>query len=69
MADIERVVATLKKRSGNARILSSVVVENKKEQKIRVIFVRHRHKRQWLAILSTKLDFAAEEIVRICGKR
>ena len=59
----------LKKRPGKARIQASVVVETKKEQKVRVVFVRHRHKRQWLAILSTKIDLADEEIVRIYGKR
>ena len=42
---------------------------SKKEQKVRIVFVRHRHKRQWLAILSTKIDLADEEIVRIYGKR
>jgi len=45
------------------------VVETKKDQKIKIVFVRHRHKRQWLAILSTKIDLADEEIVRIYGKR
>ena len=64
-----RVIATLKKRPGNARILASVVVETKKELKIKIVFVRHRHKRQGLAILSTKIDLAAEEIVCIYGKR
>ena len=46
-----------------------MVVATKKEQKVRIVFVRHRHKRQWLAILSTKIDLADEEIVRIYGKR
>lgn len=36
---------------------------------LKIVFVRHRHKRQWLAILSTKIDLAGEEIVRIFGKR
>ena len=64
-----RLFTKLKKRRGNARILASVVVETKKEQRIRIVFVRHRNKRQWLAILSTKIDLADEEIVRIYGKR
>lgn len=64
-----RLFAKLKKRPGKARILASVVVATKKEQKVRIVFVRHRHKRQWLAILSTKIDLADEEIVRIYGKR
>jgi hypothetical protein len=64
-----RLFAKLKKRPGKARILASVVVETKKDQKIKIVFVRHRHKRHWLAILSTKIDLADEEIVRIYGKR
>lgn len=64
-----RLFAKLKKRPGKARILTSVVVETKKEQKVRIVFIRHRHKRQWLAILSTKIDLTDEEIVRIYGKR
>ncbi len=64
-----RLFAKLKKRRGKARILASVVVQTKKDQKIKIVFVRHRHKRHWLAILSTKIDLADEEIVRIYGKR
>jgi hypothetical protein len=64
-----RLFAKLKKRRGKARIQASVVVETKKEQKVSIVFVRHRHKRQWLAILSTNIDLADEEIVRIYGKR
>ena len=64
-----RLFSKLKKRPGKARILASVIVETKKEQKIKIVFVRHRHKRQWLAILSTMIDLADEEIVRIYGKR
>ena len=64
-----RLFAKLKKRPGKAKILASVVVETKNEQQVRSVFVRHRHKRPWLAILSTKIDLADEEIVRIYGKR
>jgi hypothetical protein len=66
---LSRLFAKLKKRPGKARILASVVVETKKEQKVRIVFIRHRHKRQWLAILSTRIDLADEEVVRIYGKR
>ncbi len=64
-----RLFDKLKKRRGKARILASVVVETKKEQKIKIVFVRHRHKRQWLALFSTKVELTDEEIVRIYGKR
>jgi hypothetical protein len=59
----------IKKRRGKARILGSVVVETSQKQKVKIVFVRHRHKRDWLAIISTKIDLSAEEIVRIYGKR
>lgn len=59
----------LRKRPGKARILASVVVETKQEQKVKIVFVRHHHKRNWLAIISTKIDLADKEIVRIYGKR
>ena len=59
----------IRKRRGKARILASVVVETVQKQKVKIVFVRHRHKRDWLAIISTKIDLNAEEIVRIYGKR
>lgn len=64
-----KLYARLKKRPGRARILASVVVRTKNEQDVKVVFVRHRHKRDWLAIISTKTDLSADEIVRIYGKR
>jgi hypothetical protein len=59
----------LKKRPGRARILANVIVETKQGQQAKIVFVRHRHKRDWLAVLSTKVDLPDEEIIRIYGKR
>ena len=59
----------LRKRPGRAKILASVVVKNKQDQPVKIVFVRHRHKRDWLAILSTNTKLEASEIVRIYGKR
>lgn len=64
-----RLYGQLKKRPGRAKILASVIVETKQGQQVRIVFVRHRHKRDWLAVLSTKVDLADEEIIRIYGKR
>jgi len=65
-----RLYSQLKKRPGKAKILASIVTETTKGQKVKIVFVRHRQKkRQWLAILSTRIDLADEEIVRIYGKR
>jgi hypothetical protein len=59
----------LQKRPGKAKILASVIVETKHEQKVKIVFVRHRHKRDWLAILSTETNLTDNEIIRIYGKR
>lgn len=64
-----RLYGVLKKRPGRARILASVVVETKQGQRVRIVFVRHRHKRDWLAVLSTKVDLPDGEVIRIYGKR
>jgi len=64
-----KLYARLKKRPGRAHILASVVVRTKNDQDVKIVFVRHRHKRDWLAIISTKTDLSADEIVRIYGKR
>ncbi len=64
-----KLYTRIKKRPGKARILASVVVETKHEQKVKIVFIRHRHKRNWLAIVSTNIGLSADEIVRIYGKR
>ena len=64
------VYAKLKKRPGKAKILASTIVRTKLGQELKIVFVRHRHKkRAWLAVLSTNVDLPDEEIVRIYGKR
>ena len=35
----------------------------------KIVFVRNRHKRGWLALLSTDIEMSAEEIVQTYGKR
>jgi len=59
----------VKKRPGKSRILASVVVTMTNGQEVKIVFVRHRHKRSWLALLTTKTDLPDEEIIRIYGKR
>ncbi|MFZ5764179.1 MAG: IS4 family transposase [Thermodesulfobacteriota bacterium] len=66
---LSRLYGKLTKRPGKAKILASVITETTKGQKVKIVFVRHRHKRDWLAILSTKTDLHDAEIVRIYGKR
>jgi len=59
----------VKKKSGKAKILASVLAETKGGLPVKMVFVRHRQKRGWLAILSTDIELTAEEIVQIYGKR
>ncbi|WP_319548634.1 transposase [Desulfogranum marinum] len=59
----------LRKKPGLAKVLASTVVEMKGGTAVKVVFVRHRNTRKWLALLSTDLELADEEIVRIYGKR
>lgn len=66
---LSTLYSRVKKRPGKAKILASVIVETKHEQKVKIVFVRHRHKRDWLAILSTDINLPDKEIVRIYGKR
>lgn len=67
--NLGKLYARIRKRPGKARILASVVVETKLKQQVKIVFVRHHRKRQWLAIMSTKIALPANEIVRIYGKR
>ncbi len=68
--DLGRLYNRLSKRPGKAKILASVVVvTTKRYQAVKIVFVRHRCRRDWLAIVSTDIKLADEEIVRIYGKR
>lgn len=66
LGDIYRRV---RKRPGKAAIKASVVVELKSGLPVRIVFVRNRQKRGWLALLSTDLELSPEEIVQTYGKR
>lgn len=59
----------LKKRRGKARILASVTVTMMHGQKVKIVFIRDKRKKEWLALLSTDVDLPDEEIIRIYGKR
>lgn len=59
----------LRKRSGKAKILASLVVPMVNGPLVKIVFVRNRNGRGWLALLSTDTTLADEEVVRIYGKR
>jgi hypothetical protein len=67
--DVMAIYRNLKKRRGRAKILASTIVTLKKGPRVKLVFVRDRRKKDWLTLMSTDLELANEEIVRIYGKR
>ncbi|ACN15634.1 transposase (IS4 family protein) [Desulforapulum autotrophicum HRM2] len=59
----------LKKQRGPSQIKASVIVTLSDGNKARIIFVSCDTKRGWLAVLSTDVSIAEEEILRLYGKR
>jgi DDE superfamily endonuclease/Archaeal putative transposase ISC1217 len=65
---------SVRKRRGRAKVLAEVLVTiGTDEQGIpvpaKVVFVRDRNSRKWLALLSTDTTLTAEEIIRLYGLR
>lgn len=74
--DVEAIYKKLKKRPGKAQILASAQVTLKtvkdgaeKTVPAKIVFVRHRHKKDWLALLTTDTTLNDQDVVRIYGKR
>ena len=67
--DLMAIYRKLKKRPGRARILASTIVTLKKGLPVKLVFVRDKRKKDWLALMSTDLELPNEEIIRIYGKR
>ncbi len=67
--DLMAIYRKLKKRRGRAKIKASTIVTLKDGPKVKLVFVRDRRKKDWLALLSTDIELANEEIIRIYGKR
>lgn len=59
----------MKKRPGKARILASIVLPMENGPEVKIVFVRNRIGRGWLALLSTDTTLPDDEIIRIYGKR
>jgi len=59
----------IKKRRGRAHILASIFVTMTNGQKAKIVFVRDKRKKDWLALLSTDIELSDKEIIRIYGKR
>jgi len=59
----------LKKRRGRAKILASALVELKDGRSAKLVFVRDKRKKDWLALLTTDTILPDADTVRIYGKR
>ena len=67
--DLMAIYRRLSKRRGRAKILASANVILSDAVAAKLVFVRDRRKKDWLALLSTDTEAADEDIVRIYGKR
>ncbi len=63
------IYQNLTKRRGRAKILASTTVKLSDGKAAKLVFVRNRRKRDWLALLSTDTDLPDAEVVRIYEKR
>jgi hypothetical protein len=65
---------SVRKRSGRAKVLAEVLVTiGSDDQGIsvsaKIVFVRDRNSKKWLALLSTDTNLTAEEIINLYGRR
>lgn len=67
--DLMAIYRRLKKRRGCAKILTSTVVSLKDGRRVKLVFVRDKRKKDWLALLATDIHLSDEDVIRICGKR
>ncbi|MBC8062722.1 MAG: transposase, partial [Clostridiaceae bacterium] len=71
---LSQIYSSLKKRRGKSKYLLSVPVKlyNKENETIdaRIVYVRDRHnKKNWIALISTDMSLAEEEVIQLYGKR
>jgi hypothetical protein len=67
--DLMAIYGKLRKRRGRAKILASTIVQLKDGRVAKLVFVRDRRKKDWLALLSTDTTLSDADVVRIYGKR
>ena len=66
---LSQLYQRMKKRPGKAKILASVILPMVNGPLVKIVFVRNRNGRGWLALLSTDTTLPDEEVIRIYGKR
>ena len=67
--NVDAIYKRLRKRRGRAKILSSALVTMNDGKPARIVFVRNKHKKDWLALLSTDTQLPEADVVTIYGKR
>jgi len=67
--DLMCIYRHLRKRPGKAKILTSAHVLLKNKVPAKLVFVRDKRKKDWLALLSTDTSLADTDVVRVYGKR
>ena len=67
--NLMEIYQNLTKHRGRAKILASTIVTLSDGKPAKIVFVRDRRKKDWLALLSTDTDLADAQVVRIYGKR
>ncbi len=72
--NLQQLYNYIYKKPGKAKILASKIVELGKDDngeivKAKIVFVRDRRSKKWLALLTTDINLTEEDVVRIYGKR
>ena len=71
---LKKLFTLLRKRPGCAKVLASCIVtigddDSGNAVEAKIVFIRHRNKKSWLAILSTDTTLADKEIVTLYKRR
>ena len=71
---LKEIFNWVRKRPGQAKVLASVMVTIGNDEKgnpveAKIVFVRNRSAKKWLAILSTDTTLTDEEIIKLYGRR
>lgn len=71
---LKELYKSVRKRCGRAKVLAEVMVNIGNDDKgnpvsAKIIFVRDRNSKRWLALLSTDTTLAAEEIIKLYRRR
>src|SRR5699024_8646520 len=67
---LKELYSFLKKEMGKRDIHGSLYVQSSSGRKVKIVFVRNRHKpSEWLTLLSTDISLSDDEIIQLYGRR